>query len=66
MSNAWANEAINIARDGITGYVIDGKDGARRSIYAGMFNHEQSGVPAGTVDPSCLLRLGRHVHRECL
>jgi len=39
MSSAWANEAINIARDGITGYVIDGKDGARRSVYGGLFNN---------------------------
>ena len=35
-TNAWANAAINVARDGIRGGIINGSDGARTSIAAGL------------------------------
>ena len=37
-SNAWANGALNVASDAVRGYVIDGKDGAKRSVGWGIGN----------------------------
>ena len=35
----WANALISVARDGIRGGILDGSDGARNSIRAGIFNN---------------------------
>jgi RHS repeat-associated protein len=39
MNDPYANAAINIGRDGIRGYIIDGEEGARRSIKGGLTNN---------------------------
>jgi RHS repeat-associated protein len=37
--NPWANAAISVGRDAARGYIIDGSDGARRSVGWGLSNN---------------------------